>query len=230
MLEVGQGGMTDDEYVAHFSMWAVLKSPLLIGADLRTLSASALSILNNPAVIAVNQDPLGLSARQVMRNLSVPKDKYGMGETQVWSGPLYGGDQVVVLLNAANEDMSIETDLEDIFVSEGPGGNSEQCSETWDVHDLWSDRMELGVAEEVLKANEKEARSLLRKVDWYNATKTPYRKGLDADDERLMGQKVGQLSPAGRLEYVVPRHSARMFRLRSTNGAAKRYGIYKDEL
>ena len=48
MLEVGQGGMTDDEYVAHFSLWAALKSPLIIGADIRVLSAKALTILNNP--------------------------------------------------------------------------------------------------------------------------------------------------------------------------------------
>ena len=54
MLEVGIGGMTDEEYKAHFSMWAALKSPLLIGADLRELSTQTLSILNNPAVIAVS--------------------------------------------------------------------------------------------------------------------------------------------------------------------------------
>jgi alpha-galactosidase len=83
MLEVGLGDMPDEEYEAHFSMWAALKSPLLIGADLRELSAQTLSILNNPAVIAVNQDPLGKSAHRISRNLNVPKDKYGQGGTQV---------------------------------------------------------------------------------------------------------------------------------------------------
>ena len=53
MLEVGHGGMSFEEYKSHFSMWAALKSPLLIGADLRHLDAAALRILNNPAIIAV---------------------------------------------------------------------------------------------------------------------------------------------------------------------------------
>lgn len=34
MLEVGNGGMTFDEYYAHFALWCVLKAPLLIGCDL----------------------------------------------------------------------------------------------------------------------------------------------------------------------------------------------------
>lgn len=29
MLEVGNGGMTDAEYVAHFSLWSAAKSPLM---------------------------------------------------------------------------------------------------------------------------------------------------------------------------------------------------------
>ncbi len=75
MLEVGHGGMSDDEYVAHFSMWAALKSPLLIGADIRELSPEALSILNNPAVIALSQDPAGRPATRVFRDQNVPKDR-----------------------------------------------------------------------------------------------------------------------------------------------------------
>lgn len=75
MLEVGHGGMSDDEYVAHFSMWAALKSPLLIGADIRELSPEALSILNNPAVIALSQDPVGRPAKRVFRDQNVLKDR-----------------------------------------------------------------------------------------------------------------------------------------------------------
>jgi alpha-galactosidase len=38
MLQVGNGGMTDDEYQTHFAMWALLKAPLVIGCDLRKMS------------------------------------------------------------------------------------------------------------------------------------------------------------------------------------------------
>ncbi|MET7286955.1 NPCBM/NEW2 domain-containing protein [Streptomyces sp. NPDC005573] len=59
MLEVGNGGMTDTEYRSHFSLWAVMAAPLLIGTDLRTASAATVDILGNKEVIAVDQDPLG---------------------------------------------------------------------------------------------------------------------------------------------------------------------------
>ena len=59
MLEVGNGGMTDAEYRTHFSLWAMMAAPLLIGSDLRKASAATLAILTNTDVIAVDQDPLG---------------------------------------------------------------------------------------------------------------------------------------------------------------------------
>lgn len=79
MLEVGNGGMTTDEYVSHFSIWAlvkvpsshqppsqpsqlepvvswdILQAPLLIGCDVRSMSNETLRILSNKEVIAVNQ-------------------------------------------------------------------------------------------------------------------------------------------------------------------------------
>ena len=65
MLEVGNGGMTDAEYVAHFSLWSISKAPLLIGCDVSKMSAATLSTLTNPEVIAVNQDPLGVQGKKV---------------------------------------------------------------------------------------------------------------------------------------------------------------------
>ena len=67
MLEVGNGGMTYEEYQSHFSLWAIMKAPLIIGADISKLTANdeVLKILGNKAVIAVNQDPLGRQARRV---------------------------------------------------------------------------------------------------------------------------------------------------------------------
>jgi alpha-galactosidase len=57
--------MTDVEYTSHMSLWATMKSPLLIGCDVRAMSESTLAILSNPEVIAVNQDPMGVQARRV---------------------------------------------------------------------------------------------------------------------------------------------------------------------
>jgi hypothetical protein len=65
VLEVGNGGMTDAEYVTHFSLWAINKAPLIIGCDVTKMSAATLSTLTNPEVIAVNQDPLGIQGTRV---------------------------------------------------------------------------------------------------------------------------------------------------------------------
>jgi len=65
MLEIGNGGMTNAEYVSHFSLWAISKAPLLIGCDVTKLSSETLAILTNSEVIAVNQDPLGVQAQRV---------------------------------------------------------------------------------------------------------------------------------------------------------------------
>lgn len=67
MLEVGNGRCTDDEYRYHFSLWAMLKAPLIIGNDIRNLTKGdvTMQILGNTEVIAVNQDPLGRQARRV---------------------------------------------------------------------------------------------------------------------------------------------------------------------
>jgi alpha-galactosidase len=225
MLEVGHGGMTDDEYTAHFSMWAAMKSPLVIGADIRHLDAKALTILNNPAVIAVNQDPLGRSAVQVQRDLNVKKDRYGQGETQIWSGPLWPNDQVVIFLNAADEDLDMSATLADIFVYEGPEGSAPQARQTFDIYDLWAGRMDDSIAEQLLAGNGKHAK------DWYNSTETSYQAGLQAGDRRLLGTKIGMVGgKTSDITVRVPRHRVKMYRLRGKEPTTRKYVIEKDEL
>jgi alpha-galactosidase len=214
-------------------MWAALKSPLLIGADLRKLTPSTLTILNNPAVIAISQDPLGQSVNQIRRDTEgVKKDKYGMGETQVWSGHLWGGDQVVILLNAADEDVEMTASLEEIFYSDGPEGSAEAVHQAWDVYDLWANRMDSASALKILDADENmEAfESLLKEVNWYNATELSYKDGLKAEDRRLLGKLVQTIKAEGVLRVLVKRHSVEMFRLRSPGEEVKSHSSAKDEL
>ena len=93
MLEVGNGGMTDAEYRAHFSMWAMLAAPLIAGNDLRTMSDSTKAILTNAEVIAVDQDSLGKEGMLVWTDGPA---------LQVWARPLANGDRAVALLNRAD--------------------------------------------------------------------------------------------------------------------------------
>lgn len=65
MLEVGNGGMSDIEYRSHFSLWAIMAAPLMIGTDLRKIKPDALKILLNKEVIAVDQDTLGEQGHRI---------------------------------------------------------------------------------------------------------------------------------------------------------------------
>ncbi|XP_073148687.1 alpha-galactosidase 3 isoform X2 [Henckelia pumila] len=100
MLEVGNGGMTYSEYRAHFSIWALMKAPLLIGCDVRNITTEAFEILSNEEVIAVNQDPLGVQGRKVY--------SYGPdGCYQIWAGPLSDQRLAVVLWNRCSKSATI---------------------------------------------------------------------------------------------------------------------------
>src|ERR1051326_9502540 len=65
MLEIGNGGMTADEYRTHMSLWSMLAAPLLAGNDLRTMTDETKSILMNREVIAIDQDVDGKPIKQI---------------------------------------------------------------------------------------------------------------------------------------------------------------------
>ena len=56
---VGLTGCTEEEYRTHFSLWAMLGSPLMIGCDVRNMTEQTKQILMNREVLAIDQDPLG---------------------------------------------------------------------------------------------------------------------------------------------------------------------------
>lgn len=72
MLEVGVGHMTYNEYKTHFSLWSIVKSPLLIGCDITKMTPQTKEILMNEEVIAINQDPLGVQGRLIHASTSQP--------------------------------------------------------------------------------------------------------------------------------------------------------------
>ncbi|XXG60458.1 hypothetical protein AAC387_Pa04g2362 [Persea americana] len=104
MLEVGNGGMTTEEYRSHFSIWALVKAPLLIGCDLRSVDKVTLGLLNNKEVIAVSQDKLGVQGKKVKKN----------GDLEVWAGPITGKRMAVVLWNRGSSQASITANWSDV--------------------------------------------------------------------------------------------------------------------
>ena len=57
MLEVGRS-LTTEEDKTHFGMWCIMNSPLLIGCNLTNIKTTALELLKNEELIALNQDTL----------------------------------------------------------------------------------------------------------------------------------------------------------------------------
>lgn len=46
--------MSTTEYWSHFALWALLKAPLIIGCDVRSMSSDTLKILGNEEIIAIS--------------------------------------------------------------------------------------------------------------------------------------------------------------------------------
>ncbi len=99
MLEVGNGGMTTPEYRSHFSLWAMMNAPLLIGSDLRRVGQDTFDILTNRDVIALNQDGLGVQAEEIS----------SANGLHVLTKPLDNGDVAVALFNETATTATIST-------------------------------------------------------------------------------------------------------------------------
>ncbi len=89
MLEVGNGGMSLDEYTTHMTLWAISAAPLLMGHDLRQTPPEMLALLENREVIAVDQDERGIQGKAVRKD----------GTLEIWAKPLGDGSVALALFN-----------------------------------------------------------------------------------------------------------------------------------
>jgi hypothetical protein len=126
MMVIGMPGLTDAQNRVHMSLWAISGAPLLLGADLTTLSDATLATVTNPEVLAVDQDSLGLQ--------SVKVASYGDG-LEVWSKALStSGERAVLLLNRTGDAASISAHWTDLGLEDASPAT---------VRDLWT-RKDLG--------------------------------------------------------------------------------------
>ena len=115
MLEVGNGGMTTEEYKVHFGLWSLCKAPLLIGCDITNMTKETLDILSNPEVIAINQDKLGKQGRKIKyTKISLPDNyKYDLSPKEVEVAECNGRKEQKWYIN---EDGSIRNNNEDLCI------------------------------------------------------------------------------------------------------------------
>ncbi len=121
MLQVGRG-MTYEEDKAHFSMWCMMHSPLLLGNDLTTMSKETLEIITNADMIAINQSQYVYQARRLV----------DFGDQEVWAKPLIStssGEIAVALLNRSTNNATINFNLKSVGLD---------ASKSYIIKDLWS--------------------------------------------------------------------------------------------
>ena len=94
MMELGNGDFVAEQGTdalaraqAHMTMWAVMKSPLVLSTNLSALALSAetMSVVTNALAIAVNQD---LGAKQARRIKSTPPTATKSSKTRPRRGPM----------------------------------------------------------------------------------------------------------------------------------------------
>jgi alpha-galactosidase len=121
MLLVGLGKITDDESRTQVSLWSLLAAPLIASADLRKISAASLTILSNPEVIAVDQDPAGVQGHRIAEE----------GPLDVWMKPLADGSKAVGLFNRGEDAAPVTVHFKDAGV-----GESATVRDLWAAKDL----------------------------------------------------------------------------------------------
>ena len=65
MLAVGDFGLSYDQSKTQMSMWAMYSAPLMMSNDLRNLKPEMKNILQNKAVIGIDQDKHGIMANRI---------------------------------------------------------------------------------------------------------------------------------------------------------------------
>jgi alpha-galactosidase len=175
MLEVGNGGMTDTEYRAHFSMWAMLAAPLISGNDLTNMTANTLSTLTNPEVIAIDQDALGKQGILLSDN--------GSG-LQVWSKQITG-NTVVALLNQSGLSSILTVNWSDIGLDP---------AQTATVRDLWA-HADLGAFSNSFSTAVPSHGVMLIKIGASGTTPTQTVYEADAGGNTLSGAAVAHPCP-----------------------------------
>jgi len=139
MLEVGNGSLTYDENITHFSMWAMSAAPLMAGNDLRIMSDKVKEILTNPDVIAINQDSLG---NQAVRFLD-------LGDHEIWFKRLVNDDLALCFVNRSELPWKLNYNWQKIKIHHN-NKSVDFSSQSYEMHDVWKHK-KIGTTDKILK-------------------------------------------------------------------------------
>jgi len=112
-----QTHFTRVEQLTVLSLWSLLPSPLMVGANLPDNDEWTLALLTNPEVIAVNQDSLGSAAHRISAENAEP---------EIWSRSLADSSLAVGFFNLTDQPLKVEYDWQQMDFAKSPH-----------VRDLW---------------------------------------------------------------------------------------------
>lgn len=92
MLEVGVGDLSYNESEAHFAVWCMMASPLILGNDIRKMSEEIRLLITNKELIAIDQDKLGKQCKRIVK-----------GDVDILVKPLENGKTAVCIFNKSSE-------------------------------------------------------------------------------------------------------------------------------
>lgn len=113
MLEVGNGNLTVDENKAHFTLWAMMAAPLILGNDIRKFigedgkvdkNNKILEIITNKDIIAIDQDKKGVQCRRFRTNAI----------SDILVKPLENGETAICFFNKTNSQRAMSVSLSEI--------------------------------------------------------------------------------------------------------------------
>lgn len=121
---VGLEGLNDTQYKTHFSIWALLGSPLMIGCDIRNMNDETLKILTNRELIKINQDE---ACRQIFKLNPIWNDNI-----KAYARFLENGDIALGVFNFSGEEGAVRINIDELGLPESTG-------KTLCMHNVWEE-------------------------------------------------------------------------------------------
>ena len=121
---VGLQGCSDIQYRTHFSIWAFMGSPLMIGCDIRSTTPEIKEILTNKELLAINQD---IACRQPYPLKGIWQNE----DTVKYAKSLSNGDIALGFFNMNKEKTTVRLNLDELGLPHSTG-------KTLDMTEIWT--------------------------------------------------------------------------------------------
>ncbi|XP_048473288.1 alpha-N-acetylgalactosaminidase [Rhincodon typus] len=128
MLIIGNFGLSYEQSKSQMALWAILAAPLFMSNDLRAISLKASSILQNKLLIRINQDPLGVQGRMLLK---------GKNNIEVWLRELSSSTMALAFFSQRTDmPYHYTTSLSQLNITTPPLFSMQDVYSGWVLHRL----------------------------------------------------------------------------------------------